>query len=94
MGTDSRADTVRLLFAEIGPRHHQAFIETDGEDPEWALWYARELREPLGHALGVDLTVSELVHLLLSCEGIRRQRAPDAAWPEYYAGYFLAICPS
>ena len=28
------------LFQKTGSDHHQAFIETDGEDPEWPLWYA------------------------------------------------------
>jgi hypothetical protein len=93
MVTDSRAHIVRLLFAEIGPKHHQAFIEVDGNDPEWPLWYAQELKQPLSEALGIELTAAELVHLLLSCEDIRQQRAPDAAWPDYYASYFLAIYP-
>ena len=27
------------LLAETGPAHHQAFIATNGEDPNWAEWY-------------------------------------------------------
>jgi hypothetical protein len=32
------------LFREVGKAHHQAFIETDGADPEWPLWYANFLQ--------------------------------------------------
>ena len=31
------------LFREVGEAHHQAYIETDGADPEWPLWYAEYL---------------------------------------------------
>src|SRR3954471_10797358 len=35
------------LFHEVGEAHHQAYIETDGADPEWPLWYADYLRDKL-----------------------------------------------
>jgi hypothetical protein len=31
------------LFREVGKTHHQAYIETDGADPEWPLGYANFL---------------------------------------------------
>jgi hypothetical protein len=27
------------LFRDVGEAHHQAYIETDGADPEWPLPY-------------------------------------------------------
>ena len=36
------------LFHEVGEAHHRAYIETDGADPEWPLWYADYLQERLG----------------------------------------------
>ena len=35
------------LFREASEAHHQAYIETDGADPEWPLWYADYLRDKL-----------------------------------------------
>ncbi len=32
------------LFRETGSKHHAAFIEADGVDPEWALWYSSYLQ--------------------------------------------------
>lgn len=28
------------LLRETGQAHHQAYIDTDGDDPEWPRWYA------------------------------------------------------
>jgi hypothetical protein len=39
------AGQLEELFRETGEAHHQAYIETDGADPEWPLWYADYLRE-------------------------------------------------
>ena len=35
------------LFKKTGQAHHQAFIETDGEDPDWPIWYANYLGDRL-----------------------------------------------
>jgi hypothetical protein len=29
---------LEALFHEVAKAHHQAYIETDGADPEWPLW--------------------------------------------------------
>ena len=28
------------LFRETGQAHHQAFLSTNGADPDWPIWYA------------------------------------------------------
>ena len=53
------------LFHEVGEAHHQAYIETDGADPEWPLWYADYLRERLSALLDASFTKSDLVHMLV-----------------------------
>ncbi len=59
------------LFHEVGEAHHQAYIETDGADPEWPLWYADYLRErlvPLGFFISplVFTALTALVMLALT----------------------------
>jgi hypothetical protein len=54
-GTDL-AQQLEELFREAGAAHHQAYIETDGADPEWPLWYADYLRERPGALLDVSFT--------------------------------------
>ncbi|HLA44113.1 MAG TPA: hypothetical protein VJZ27_11790, partial [Aggregatilineales bacterium] len=64
------------LMQETGKAHHQAFIESDGADPEWALWYAEHLQKKLGAILGIEFTKSDLVYLLISAQREQETRAP------------------
>jgi hypothetical protein len=77
------------LFRETGEVHHQAYIETDGADPEWPLWYAGYLQERLGRLLEASFTKSELVYLLIWVANEQPLNAPGADWARYYADFFL-----
>ncbi len=79
------------LFREAGEAHHQAYIETDGVDPEWPLWYADFLRERLGTLLDANFTKSELVHLLVLVANEQPLNAPGANWARYYAKKFISL---
>ena len=83
------AQRLEELFREVGEAHHQAYIETDGADPEWPLWYADYLRERLGPLLDANFTKSELVYLLILLSNEQPLRAPGANWARYYAGFFI-----
>ena len=89
-GTDL-AQQLEELFHEVGEAHHQAYIETDGADPEWPLWYADYLREGLGDLLDASFTKSELVHILVLVANEQPLRAPGANWVRYYAKFFIAL---
>jgi hypothetical protein len=80
-------DTTRLesLLEQTGPAHHEAYIETDGVDPEWPLWYAEYLIDSLNAELGTSLTKSQLVYLLVDLERRHSMVAPDMAWFAFYA---------
>ena len=77
------------LFRETGEAHHQAYIETDGADPEWPLWYAGYLQGEARPAPGGQLH-QERARLPpdLGCERAAPQR-PGADWARYYADFFL-----
>jgi hypothetical protein len=77
------------LFRETGEAHHQAYIETDGADPEWPLWYAEYLQERLGPLLDANFTRSELVYLLILLANEQPLKAPGANWARYYARFFI-----
>ncbi len=83
--------TVRVadLLRETGKAHHRTFIATDGEDPEWPLWYAGYLQERIGELLNRAFTKSELVHLLISAEKDHTLRDPGADWTAYYARFII-----
>ena len=77
------------LFMQTGHAHHQAFIEVDGNDPDWPLWYADHLRKPLGKHLNAEFTKSELVYLLVLADKEHPLEAPGSPWPNYYARFFI-----
>ncbi len=77
------------LFMETGHAHHEAFIEVDGNDPDWPLWYAEHLHEPLGEHLSATWTKAELVYQLVLADKEHALRAPGAKWPRYYARFFV-----
>ena len=76
------------LFQEARRKHHEAFLETDGADPEWPLWYADWLMDRLPALLGTELTKSELVYLLVHIGKEQQHQAPDMPWSRFYAEYF------
>jgi hypothetical protein len=79
------------LFREASEAHHQAYIETDGADPEWPLWYADYLRDKLAPLLDAIFTKSELVYMLILVANEQPLTAPGANWARYYAKKFLSL---
>ena len=73
------------LLEETGQAHHQAFLDVDGFDPEWPLWYADYLMDKLPPLLEADLTKSELVYLLVYLHNSHQLEAPGSRWARYYA---------
>jgi hypothetical protein len=80
---------IEALFREAGKAHHEAFIKTDGTDPEWPLWYAGYLLNKLGKLLNAKFTKSELIYLIVSADKEMSLMAPGADWPSYYANFFV-----
>ena len=74
---------IASLLEETGHAHHQAFIDADGFDPEWALWYANHLQKPLSGLLNKSFTKSKIVYEL-----VRMDETLDTTgepWPMVYA---------
>ena len=82
-------DDLVELFTDAGEAHHEAFKETDGDDPEWPIWYAGFLHGQLNPRFCPHVTRSRLVHLLVQAEDERQAMAPDSSWVDYYANHFL-----
>ena len=82
-------EELETLFRESGKAHHEAFIDTGGEDLEWPSWYAKYLIGQLSSLLNAKFSQSELVYLLVLAEKERTLRAPGANWARYYARFFI-----
>jgi len=78
------------LIDEAGQRHHAAFAESDGADPEWALWYAGYLQSHLWDASGRIPTRSELTYLLIGAERAYKEAGSDEPWQRFYGRHLLA----
>ncbi len=76
------------LFEETGKAHHQAFLATDGADPDWAIWYADYVFEPIGKLIDEDHTRTELTVAFVAAEAEHQARAPHEPWPQFYAEFF------
>jgi len=76
------------LIRASGPAHHQAYLQTNGDDPEWPLWYADYLYADLQRLLERKFTKSELVYWLVRADKEFRAQSPAMDWPTYYAMQF------
>jgi hypothetical protein len=82
-------DELANLLNETAEAHHKAFTPTEGEDPDWPIWYAAYLLEKMHQILKAKFTKSELIYLLVSADKKNGFIAPGAYWPRFYAKYFL-----
>jgi hypothetical protein len=82
----SNGSVVDLLH-EAAETHHLVYRITDGDDPDWASWYATWLLElsELPGLLGRTPVRSELVYLLVLMDKEFTEHRPDEAWEQYYA---------
>ena len=84
---DDPIAAIAALLHEAGETHHIVYRIVDGEDPDWASWYADWLIEhsELPQLLGQQPIRSELVWLLVQLDKDYTQSGPEAPWPRWYA---------
>lgn len=76
---------IAALLQQTQQAHHTAYIETDGDDPDWPIWYAVYLVDKLPPLLQADLTKSEITYLLVHLSKLQQLDAPGSQWSRYYA---------
>lgn len=81
------AERVAALLHEAGETHHRVYRIVDGDDPDWASWYADWLLNlsELPEILGTKPVRSELVWLLVGLDQEYTAASPDEPWPQWYA---------
>jgi hypothetical protein len=81
------AEQVATLLNEAGETHHRVYRIVDGEDPDWASWYADWLLRlsELPQILGSTPVRSELVWLLVGLDKEYTAESPEMPWPRWYA---------
>jgi len=87
----STEDDIAALLHEAAETHHVVYRIVDGDDPDWASWYASWLIElsELPQLLGGAPVRSHLVHELVRLDRAYTAEAPADPWPAYYAAALL-----
>ncbi len=83
--------TIETLLEEAGAAHHGAFVDADGFDPEWPLWYASYLVDRLRDSAGFAGTRSELVYWLVRLNKEYGDADSAIPWPRFYAVRLAAL---
>jgi hypothetical protein len=88
---NDRIDRIAQLLHEAGETHHLVYRIVDGDDPDWASWYADWLRNlsELPRILGAAPVRSELVWLLVTLDKEYTTASPTTPWPQWYAERML-----
>jgi hypothetical protein len=88
----SSGSAVAELLHEAAETHHQVYRITDGEDPDWASWYADWLLHlsELPQLLSGKPVRSELVYELVRLDRDFVERAPGGRWEDHYASELVA----
>jgi hypothetical protein len=82
-----RSERVAALLHEAGETHHRVYRIVDGDDPDWASWYADWLvnLSELPQILETTPVRSELLWLLVTLDKQYTDTKPDTPWPQWYA---------
>src|SRR5262249_59379615 len=83
----SRIPKLSALLHEAAETHHRVYRIVDGDDPDWASWYADWLvsLSELPELLGQRPVRSELVYLLVSLDKQYTADGPGQPWEQFYA---------
>ncbi len=92
----SNADRLAALLHEAAETHHRVYRIVDGEDPDWASWYAQWLitLSELPEILGVTPVRSELIYLLVRLDKEYTTGHPEQPWESYYADQICKHLPA
>jgi hypothetical protein len=84
---NGQTNRVAALLKEVSETHHIVYRIVDGDDPDWASWYADWLLNlsELPEILRMTPVRSELVWLLVSLDEEYTETAPAADWPQWYS---------
>ena len=91
MDDDAEA-RIRELLTEAAETHHRVYRIVDGDDPDWASWYADWLinLSELPTLLGRTPVRSELVYLLVRLDKDFRAQPREGEWEAFYAREVLS----
>ena len=89
--TNDHVEEVADLLHDAAETHHIVYKIVDGDDPDWASWYADWLIDlsPLPSLLAMKPVRSELVWKLVDLDKAYIAEAPQERWERWYAERLL-----
>jgi hypothetical protein len=86
------AGRIAELLHEAAETHHVVYRIVDGDDPDWASWYADWLLglSELPGELGAPPVRSHLVHALVELDREYAAEPRDERWEDWYARGLVA----
>jgi hypothetical protein len=90
-GLAGKAERIVSLLKEAAETHHIVYRIVDGNDADWASWYADWLinLSELPDLLGARPVRSQLVYELVDLDRRYNQEKPGRAWEVFYAARLL-----
>ena len=87
MAAEERVGKVSAVLHQAAETHHVVYRSTDGDDPDWASWYADWLvnNSELPDLLGSKPVRSELTYMLVLLDKEYTNESPDEKFENYYA---------
>ncbi len=84
---EEKVKQLSALLHQAAETHHQVFAITDGDDPDWATWYADWLvnLSRLSELVGAKPPRSAVTYQLVSLDNEFSQAGSSQAWEDYYA---------
>ena len=84
---DANLDAVAAELSEVEHVHATAFASVDGEDSDWAIFYANRLidHSSLPSIVGDALASVPLAQTLAELDRCYVAEKPDETWERYYA---------
>ena len=88
---ERNVDELAELLHDTGETHHIVYKIVEGDDPDWASWYADWLinLSALPTILGTTPVRSELVWKLVDLDKAYVAQAPQEKWERWYAERLL-----
>lgn len=83
--------SISALLTEASETHHRVFRIVDGDDADWASWYADWLIDlsELPALLRAKPVRSRLVYWLVRLDDEYTMTKPSEPWPDHYAAALL-----
>ncbi len=88
---DEKTKKISALLHEASETHHVVYRIVDGDDPDWASWYADWLLDhsELPEILGKTPIRSHLVYNLVLLDHNFVTQKPSGKWEDYYAAQLV-----